>query len=272
MTVNNACPECGAIYAVVEKDIGRRIACKRCATPLVVGEEGLKREDVDGTKVKAAEEEPSPRSRERDDDRERKRDRDDDDRERGRSRGRGRDDDDDRPARGKARSGPKFGELFAKLKGMGDLPTWLYGIGLFFVVYSFFSPRIDEAKVSARQGNLEELKHAEEILDRLDRAKNKGEFSESRKTDQKTNKEKKLDPAEDDLASARTGKLQSQWWNIIFQMFGFIIISFGSLGFLAPHQPPLQRIVGGVTLLLVLLQVIGGGAILQVGLSGAQPK
>ena len=39
--MNNACPECGAVYAVAEKDIGRRIACKKCHSALVVADEGL---------------------------------------------------------------------------------------------------------------------------------------------------------------------------------------------------------------------------------------
>jgi hypothetical protein len=270
--MNNACPECAAIYAVAEKDIGRRIACKRCSTPLVVGEEGLKREeDVEPPKL-TPEEEPASKSKDRDDDRERKRDRDDDSRDRPRSRSRGRNDDDDRPARRPESSAPALGPLLAKLKGVGDVPTWLYGIGLFFVVYSFFSGRIDDAKVSSRQGYLEEKQTESTIADREDKNKNNGDLSEGRRKAQKETKEKVIDPATDSVAFARSGKLQAEWWNITFQMFGFIIISFGSLGFLSPKQPPLQRIVGGITLLLVLFQVVGGGAVLHVGFGGGIPK
>jgi hypothetical protein len=257
--MNNACPECAAIYTVAEKDIGRRIACKRCATPLVVGPEGLKRESIEtGVPV-----EEGTSRRDRDDDRDRRRSLDDDD-DRGRSRSR--DSDDDRARRGKG--GIKIGKMFSRLKGWGDLATWLYGVGLFFVVYSFFAPVIDKAKIDGRQGYLDEQKQENAILDRKDKAKNNGELSAARKKDQSEFKEKVLDPAEDDLSFASSGKLRAEWWNVMYRVIGFIIISFGSLGFLSPRQPVLQRIVGGGTLLLILLQVIGGGATLNLGLVG----
>ena len=44
--MNNTCPECGAVYTVAQKDVGRRIACKKCRTPLLVTERGLERDDV----------------------------------------------------------------------------------------------------------------------------------------------------------------------------------------------------------------------------------
>jgi len=42
--MNNACPECGPVYAVTANDVGQRIACKKCGTPLVVKADGLKRD------------------------------------------------------------------------------------------------------------------------------------------------------------------------------------------------------------------------------------
>jgi predicted Zn finger-like uncharacterized protein len=34
--MNNTCPACGAAYNVSARDIGRRISCKKCGTPLAV--------------------------------------------------------------------------------------------------------------------------------------------------------------------------------------------------------------------------------------------
>ena len=39
--MNNACPKCGRRYQVEPKDIGRRILCKQCGTPLIVTSAGL---------------------------------------------------------------------------------------------------------------------------------------------------------------------------------------------------------------------------------------
>src|SRR5438552_18664756 len=39
--MNNACPTCGAVYAVAPKDIGRKIKCKKCNTALMVDDTGL---------------------------------------------------------------------------------------------------------------------------------------------------------------------------------------------------------------------------------------
>ncbi len=42
--MNNACPECGTIYAVTPKDVGRRIVCKKCGAVLVISEGGFEQE------------------------------------------------------------------------------------------------------------------------------------------------------------------------------------------------------------------------------------
>ena len=43
--MNNSCPSCGAIYNVAQKDIGRRLKCKKCGSSLMVTEAGL---EMDG--------------------------------------------------------------------------------------------------------------------------------------------------------------------------------------------------------------------------------
>ena len=39
--MNNACPSCGAVYAVTAKDVGRKIKCKKCSSALRVDDDGL---------------------------------------------------------------------------------------------------------------------------------------------------------------------------------------------------------------------------------------
>jgi predicted Zn finger-like uncharacterized protein len=42
--MNNTCPECGTVYAVAPKDVGRRIACTKCGAVLAIGEGGFEKE------------------------------------------------------------------------------------------------------------------------------------------------------------------------------------------------------------------------------------
>lgn len=272
--MNNACPECGAVYAVAEKDIGRRISCKKCSTALIVAEEGLRRDDskaaVPPKKDDTAERE---RIRERDEDddwssRRKSRD-DDDDRS---SRRRGRDDDDDRgrdrPAR--KRTGPGAGEMLSKLKKAADVATWLYGIGLFLTVYSFFSSRIDEAKEASRRGALIEEGIDMESYRRSINEKPDGKpptEDERKKLEEKEKDwKKRQNSLNDDVKYAQAGLLRGAWWTVMFRMLGFFLLAFGSIGFLSSEQSQFKRILGGATILLILLQVIGGG--LRLDLSG----
>src|ERR1700688_316407 len=39
--MNNACPSCGAVYAVTGRDIGRKLKCKKCSSALIVTDAGL---------------------------------------------------------------------------------------------------------------------------------------------------------------------------------------------------------------------------------------
>lgn len=284
--MNNACPGCGAVYAVAEKDIGRRIACKKCSASLIVADDGLQLDE-------AAAAPPPPKD---DDDdrgrgrgRDRDRDRDEDDRGRRKDRDRDRDrDDDDRGRKREREETPEekaereerrakraaaTADMLNKLKGLGDVPTWLYGIGLLITIYSFFAPHIDRAKVLGREGSKEVAQRDFDVYDRSINKKPDGKSPTADETksfdERKKEWEKRTLPElEDDVEYAKAGQKKSSWWNIIFQLFGFVILAFGSIGFLTPQQAQLKRILGGVTILLILLQVIGGSAGLHLQLGG----
>jgi ribosomal protein S27AE len=44
MFMNNACPDCGSVYAVTPRDVGRRIVCTKCGVVLAIGETGIGKE------------------------------------------------------------------------------------------------------------------------------------------------------------------------------------------------------------------------------------
>jgi predicted Zn finger-like uncharacterized protein len=273
--MNNACPECGAVYAVAEKDIGRRIACKKCSSALVVTEEGLVRDGPAGAPKKDdTAERDRPRGRD-DDDRPRRRDEDDDDRPRRR---RDRDDDEGTSERPRKPRGPGMGEYLKKLKGvagMGDVSTWLYGIGLFLTVYSFFSPRIDAAKIKSRQGAKEMAEAEFKAYERAIMSKPDGKTptaDETKALDERRKEyEKRTKPElDEDVAYAQANEKRGDWWTQTFKMIGFFLLAFGSIGYLSPEQSMLKRILGGGTILLILLQVIGGGVTMLVGVGSGK--
>ncbi len=271
--MNNACPECGAVYAVAEKDVGRRIACKKCNTALIVKDEGLVRDDIAATsKREDAPDRDRPRARD-DDDRPRRRDEEDDDRPRRR---RDRDDDDvgERPRKPR---GPGMGEYIKKLKGMGgmaDVSTWLYGIGLLLTIYSFFSPQLDRANIAGREGVSDYAKLEDDADERDTAARNDNKPTDAEKESRKKRKleyDKDKPRLEDKAKYAEAGAKRAQWTNIMLRVIGFVVLAIGAIGYLTGEQSQFKRVLGGVTILLILLQVIGGGVGLLLNVGGGGP-
>lgn len=262
--MNNACPECGAVYAVAEKDIGRRIACKKCNSALIVAEEGLVRDD---DALPPRKEDSAERIRDRGEE-ERPRKRDDEERVGRRRRDRENEETEERP---RAPRDLAMGSYLTKLKTVADVPTWLYAIGLFLTVYGFFGPSFDHATTMKRQGAYVSERLDFDIYKRsiVDKPDGKTPTSDETKRLEEREKEwsKKTEPAlKDDISFAEAAEKKAQWWNVLFKMLGFFLLAFGSIGYLKDEMN-LKRVLGGVTILLILLQVIGGsaGIALQAG-------
>lgn len=265
--MNNACPGCGAVYAVAEKDIGRRIACKKCSASLIVAEDGLRYDEATAASPPAPERDRG-RDRDRDAD---DRGRDDDDRgarkRRDRDRDRDREEtDEDREAR-RARRAAATNEVMNKLKSIGDVPTWLYAIGLVLTIYANYAGQIDTAKVAGREGNIKEeerdsIIEKRKILAAIEERKppDATPTSDEEKKMKEIDKEWKnrKNVLDDRLAYAQASQQQGQWWNVMYKLFGFILLGFAAIGFLKPEQGPYKRILGGVTIALILAQVVGG--------------
>jgi hypothetical protein len=256
--MNNACPGCGAAYAVAEKDVGRRIACKKCGTALIVAATGLVRDDVDAPSPppNADDDEPRNRRRERDDD--------DDDRSR---RKRPRDDDSGdsgRAARRKARAA-QASEWLNKLRVIADVPTWLYGIGLFLAIYGFFASRIDQAKLLGRIGD-QESAAAEQLQDEREY----GPSSDASASEKESRKKRRDEYAktkaryDERIAYAKASANQAAWWNEYCKLIGCLLLAIGSIGFIRMEQAPTKRILGAVTVAIILLGVTGRGFELKI--------
>ena len=237
--MNNACPRCGALYNVSSKDIGRRIACKKCRAPLTVGDEGIR---VEEESLAAGEEGDTL---------------DEDGGEESFS---------EVPRRRQARQRSTV-KLPAWLT-VSTVPTVLFGVGIFFVVVFTFFPEIDRAsalraKAAITQGDLEDQK--DELLTQQlnDGNPDADTLAARRKRNEAWADQKRILEIEHKLAEADAER--ALVWNQRGLLFGFLMLSFAGIGYLITDQPPSRKLLGGILLVLIFLAVTGGGVMLRVG-------
>jgi predicted Zn finger-like uncharacterized protein len=241
--MNNACPTCGAVYAVTAKDVGRKLKCKKCSTALVVTDAGLV---VDGSSVAPAipavvddfdtggDEVVSTRGK-----------------------------------KAKKFSGPKGPGLGERIAKIGGIPTILFGIGTFLVIWFTFMTPIGEA--STLRAQMAEAKVRMEQQAELKKLLPKGKKSplelegDERKTyEDKAKKinedyEKRVDEAKEEATNAQISNVRSMWFDKYGQLFGFVFLAFGCIGYLRTEQPLIVKIVAAVVLALMLLLMLNLG-------------
>jgi predicted Zn finger-like uncharacterized protein len=246
--MNNTCPTCGAVYAVATKDIGRKLKCKKCRTGLAVTDAGL----VVDTPTGSAQPVPIPADRA--------------------------DEFEDEIVSTKGKkakkyagpAGPGLGEKLAKI---GGVPTILFAIGTFLVIWFTFMDPIGQAAIL--RANMAEKKLKLEMDAELKKLLPKGKKSplelegEEKKTyDEKAKKvnedyEKRIEEARTDAAVTGVDVVREMRFDKYGQLFGFIFLSFGCIGYLRTEQPLVMRIVAAVVLGLMLLLIftlaVGGG-------------
>jgi predicted Zn finger-like uncharacterized protein len=223
--VNNSCPSCGAVYNVTAKDVGRRIKCKKCNSPLVVTDAGLELEETAGSTADTGadldEADAAPK----------------------RTRDRGR-----RSVGG----GVNFGDALAKI---GGIPGVLFGVGVFLVIFHIFMPIIADAKVNRKEGAIKEL-DARLVMNEKAVDENK-DYNEEKKADRKKKLREEYDKdvkaLKEEKQDAETSKLRSPYFDLYFLLFGFILIAFGCLGFLRGDQPLILRIVAAIILVSMVM-------------------
>lgn len=227
--MNNLCPQCGALYTVTQRDLGRRIACKKCRAPLIVAEDGLRIEEnvagANGSGIEIAEESSTP------------------------------------PA-AQTRRGTS-GAWRLRL----DLPTALFGVGMFLVVLFSFFPTIDTAQVlreeaAVTQGRLEDQLDQLEV-DQLEGSIRTREDKERAKRAEVWLDKERLLRVEAELAKADAQRIQV--WNQRGLLLGFLILSFAGIGFMTTDQTTSRKILGGILLLLIFLAVTQGGVTVSIG-------
>jgi predicted Zn finger-like uncharacterized protein len=135
--MNNACPSCGAVYAVTAKDIGRKLKCKKCQSALIVADSGLEIDGPGGPPPSLPAHEESFASAVADD---------------------GEGDDSEEVVTKKSKKGKKdkpprqptdYKALAAQATAFsskfGGISTLLFGFGVFLVIWFVFQSKIGEA-------------------------------------------------------------------------------------------------------------------------------
>jgi hypothetical protein len=218
--MNNVCPSpgCGAVYQINSHHVGRRLTCKKCAAALVVTDVGLEVEGADGPPAALAEPVPAGAAR-----------------------------------------GNFWAALRARMHSFADTPTWLFGSGAFLVIFYLFLPLIDQAKVKRREALVIAGDVREARLDAaLKKKENASEDEKKRRQQQKESWEREKSSLEEDLEAAEIGQRRATYWYRYGTLLGFVLLAFGSLGYLDPRQPLIRRILGCVVLGAILLSVLNG--------------
>lgn len=232
--MNNACPRCGAVYAVSTRDSGRRLKCKKCGIPLAVTDAGL----VADSPAAAP---PTPAFEEIDD-------------------------------LGSVQPKVRWSRVKSMdlIEAIGGVPTVLFGIGLFLVIVFYFMPRISEASVNRAKGRVErieleatqklrkEMKEPDEI-EKLPPDAQQEYYKNLEKHRKEINKELKprKEEAADDVAYAEIDRKRSEWWDRYGLMFGFLFLAYGCVGFIRGEQHLVVKIVGAAILVTMMIFVFG---------------
>ncbi len=245
--MNNACPTCGAVYAVTAKDVGRKIKCKKCSTALRVDDSGLivdtptaSAPPIPAAPVAAAVVE---------------------------------DDDDGAVVIPKNKKGKKSyeraeggGGVGEMLKKLGGVPTILFCIGTFLIIWFTFMSYIGEASVARAKMSTAMMKL--DMANELTRAKGDAEKVKKIMEDYgKRGEEASKDAFETQVDNVRAVRNER-----FGQLLGFLFLAFGCIGYLRSEQPPIIHYVAGFILASMMLVVFaqtsgcgGKNSMLQLG-------
>jgi len=213
--MNNACPNCGTVYNITPQLIGRSTTCKKCGAALVIDASGLQL---------AGGERPEGQF-------------------------------DFQPVKGGFGKGG-FGNVLQFFKE--DLPTWLFRVGVLIAIICLFFALLDKAKVDRRLAKVEAGDNKQRRLDEEFQRKfqnpekgDKESFDSERKERDKARKNWQTiekPKLQEEVDSARYSARTWGYWYTWGMMWGFLFLGYAALGYLAPEQATIRRIVGSIVL------------------------
>jgi len=239
--MQNACPNpgCDAVYNLSPQHVGRQFACRKCAAQLFVDSGGLRLTDTNALRLPdaAPSAEPNPPQR--------------------------------APApassMGQSIPAPSAGPRphVAGFMGtvMGDLFTWVFGLGALLVVFFTFMPVLDAQSLARHQGKISggELEQS-----RLDRELSDAKSPDAKRLQERKDLKEKWDKQKKELdvglQEKRIGNARSHYWYTWGLLLGFLALAVAALGYMTPGQTPVRRVTGSIVIcglvLLIFLFVI----------------
>jgi hypothetical protein len=147
------------------------------------------------------------------------------------------------------------------LATIGGIPTVLFALGVFLVIWFSYMVPIGDAAAQRAQARVNMLKLEQQIeIQRLQSKGGKGEEMENiKKIVEKY--QPKVQEAENDAEYSRISSLRSRWLDLYGQLVGFVLLAFGCIGYLRTEQPLVLRIVAAVILsfMLMVMFIFGVG-------------
>ena len=240
--MNNTCPTCGALYNVAEKDIGRKLKCKKCSAALKVTDDGLELDTPTGSAPPVAPKKAAVA------------DANEPDEEEG---------GEEPVIKKKKKESKSYGAPgINPLVMVGGIPTILFAFGVFMVIVFIAFPLIGNAGTERANAYTQKLQNdrKRELFDLKPAKKKEADWSdaEKKKIEEETPKieakyARLIEEAALDAESTRIANIRDKWFESYGLMFGFILVSFGCIGYLRTEQSLVLKIVAGTILTLMML-------------------
>ena len=152
-------------------------------------------------------------------------------------------------------------------------------LGTFLVIWFTFMDPIGQAaitradRMSEKKIRLEQQAELKKLLPKGKKSPSNSNEDEKKKYDEEAKKinedyEKKADDAKEDAAITEVDVVRSIWFDKYGQLFGFVFLAFGCIGYLRTEQPLVMQIVAATVLALMLLMIFNLAA---GGCSGPRP-
>jgi hypothetical protein len=171
------------------------------------------------------------------------------------------------PMRSRPGFGPGAGVLFAQFweRIKSDIPTWLFGTSIFFIVICLFFPILDADKTTRREvkrdaATREQARRMRDMANRLKDEKisesEKDRIGKDMKEAQRRWDENEKPKLDDEVDEAKESARSWHYWYHWGMMWGFLLLAFACLGSLTPEKPPVRRVVACIVLCALLLLVL----------------
>ncbi len=249
--MNNTCPSCGVLYNVAEKDIGRRLHCKKCHVPLKVTDNGLETDTASPLPPSAM---PVASV--------------------------GPDDDLVLPQPPRRRLPVSSRSVGVILAPIGGVPGVLFATGIVFVLFFTFMMRLGDASNlrAAEYRNKLALEKDIKIRKLLPKGKIDPSQLEGNELTRFNDERKRIEDeylplllqADEDRRATEIGNKRLRLYEGYGQLLGFILLAFGCLGFALNNDVALLlRIVAAIILVGMALGLFNSATGADTGLSAA---